>query len=81
MPWIVKEYEGSTHRLIDMKSFQTKEAALDHYIHCKSLNLIAGVGGCWNHYWSYPKMVREDPKAAINPYSKQGVGKALNRRS
>ena len=81
MPWIVKEYEGFTHRLIDTKSFQTEEAALDHYNQYRSLNLVAGVGGRWRHYWSYPREIKEGPKAAINPYSKQGVGKALNRRS
>ena len=81
MLWIVKEYEGFTDRVLDSWSFPTQEAALEYYNQRRSLNLVAGVGGRWNHYWSYPKMVREDPKAAINPYSKQGVGRALNRRS
>jgi hypothetical protein len=52
--WVIVEYQGYSNRKIKEFVFITFDDALRGLNKLRSWNKVAGVGGRWRHYFSFP---------------------------
>lgn len=55
--WVIEEREGHTDRLIRRLKFSSESEAIAKYQQLRQYRRVAGVGGKWQHYFTYPKKV------------------------
>jgi hypothetical protein len=55
--FVVEEHEGYTGKVVGRDYFLSMDDALLYQTKRKNMNKVAGIGGKWTHYWSYPREV------------------------